>query len=73
MTHALEAIRGGGQRDAISDDALTGLSPYQTEHINRFGDYGLDLSTPPAPLPLALPARSQSSRRTATAPATAHV
>jgi len=49
----------GGHRVAISDEALAGLSPYQTDHINRFGDYVLDLSTPPAPLPFMLPTRPQ--------------
>ena len=34
---------------------ITGLSPYQIEHINRVGDYMLDLSQPPAPLPVAVP------------------
>ena len=63
MTNALNALGAGGQRDAISDEALAGLSPYQTEHINRFGDYVLDLSTPPAPLPFALPTRSRPSRQ----------
>lgn len=33
--------------------------PYRTEHINRFGDYVLDMSTPPAPLPFTLPQRRQ--------------
>ena len=40
------------------------LSPCQTEHIN---DYVLDLSQPPAPLPFALPIRTQSLAQ-ATAP-----
>jgi TnpA family transposase len=62
MTNALDAIIADGHHGMISDEALTGLSPYQTEHINRFGDYVLDLNQPPAPLPFALPARSQPSR-----------
>ena len=44
------------------------LDPYHTEHINRFGNYALDLSQPPAPLPFALLTRTGSS-----APATAPV
>jgi hypothetical protein len=28
-----------------------GLSPYQTEHINRFGNYVLDFARIPDPLP----------------------
>lgn len=55
MTKALDAIRADGLGDAITDEALAGLSPYLTEHINRFGDYVLDLSKPPEPLPFAIP------------------
>ena len=44
----------------MNDAALAGLSPYQTEHINRFGNYILDLSQLPAPLPFALQTRTQS-------------
>jgi hypothetical protein len=62
MTNALDAIIADGHHGMISDEALAGLSPYQTEHINRFGDYVLDLNQPPAPLPFALPARSQPLR-----------
>ena len=67
MTNVLENLAPGGHRVAISDKALAGLSPYQTDHINRFGDYVLDLSTPPAPLPFVLPTRPQPpSQRTKT-------
>src|SRR4051812_3209399 len=67
MTNAIENLAMGGHRVAISDEALAGLSPYQTDHINRFGDYVLDLSTPPAPLPFMLPTRRQPpSQRTKT-------
>jgi|1185.fasta_scaffold987348_2 hypothetical protein len=31
------AAEGDAIRNAVNDAALTGLSPYQTEHINRFG------------------------------------
>lgn len=27
----------------INEEILAGLAPYRTEHINRFGDYTLDL------------------------------
>jgi hypothetical protein len=64
MTQALDAIVADGHHDAASDEALAGLSPYQTEHVNRFGDYVLDLSQPPAPLPFALPAWRRTQRRT---------
>ena len=56
-----------GFADAISPEALTTLSPYQTEHINRFGDYVLDLSSTPAPLPFILPERRSPWRQTAAA------
>ena len=46
MTNALDAIVADGRRDAVSDETLAALSPYQTEHINRFGNYILDLSHP---------------------------
>ena len=51
----------------LSDEALAGLSPYQTEHINRFGNYVLDLSSPPAPLPFTLPERRPARRQTTAA------
>ena len=65
MTDALDAIAVNGSRDAISRAALAGLNPYQSEHINRSGDYTLDLGQAPAPLPFALPARSQPARQAA--------
>jgi hypothetical protein len=65
MTNALDAVVADGHRDAISREALTGLSPYQTEHSNHFGDHILDLGQPPAPLPFALPARSQPAHQAA--------
>ena len=54
---ALDAVRADGLGDAITDEALAGLSPYLTEHINRFGDYVLDLTRPPEPLPFIIPTR----------------
>jgi hypothetical protein len=65
MTNALDAVVADGHRDAISREALTGLSPYRTEHSNHFGDHILDLGQPPAPLPFALPARSQPAHQAA--------
>jgi hypothetical protein len=46
---------GDSLGDAITDEALAGLSPYLTEHINRFGDYVLDLTRPPEPLLFVMP------------------
>jgi hypothetical protein len=31
-------------------DELAALSPYQTKHIKRFGNYELDLAAVPAPI-----------------------
>jgi TnpA family transposase len=60
MTKALDAIVADGHnRVEVSDEAIASLSPYQTEHINRFGNYVLDLSQPPEPLPFALPVRTK--------------
>jgi TnpA family transposase len=42
MTRVLSDLRSEGQ--VIDEDLLRGLSPYRTMHINRFGDYRLDLS-----------------------------
>ena len=67
MTRALENMAADGFAYAISPEALTTLSPYQTEHINRFGDYVLDLSSTPAPLPFSLPERRSPWRQTAAA------
>jgi TnpA family transposase len=36
--------------DTVSEDAIAAISPYLTEHINRFGDYTLNLARkPPQP------------------------
>jgi TnpA family transposase len=37
-----------------SDQALAALTPYQTEHINRFGNYTVNFSRTPEPLTPAL-------------------
>ena len=41
MTRVLSALGEEGQ--TINAEVLAGLSPYRTSHINRFGDYTLDL------------------------------
>lgn len=48
MTRVLKDLREEG--GAISPELLAGLSPYRTSHINRFGDYTLDLDTEIGPL-----------------------
>lgn len=47
MTQVLQELQREGL--ALDKDVLAGLSPYRTSHINRFGDYTLDLgrSSPP--------------------------
>jgi hypothetical protein len=47
----------------IDEESLACLSPYQTEHINRFGRYALNRDRVPEPLDrvrvLRMPPRSQ--------------
>ena len=64
MTRALDSIAADGFGDAINPEGIATLSPYQTEHINRFGDYVLDMSLVPPPLPFTLPQRQQARRQT---------
>lgn len=52
MTRALEQMAVDGITVEVA--ALAGLSPYQTEHINRFGNYILDFARIPDPLPSQL-------------------
>ena len=42
MTRVLKEFSEEGL--PIDEEILSGLAPYRTEHINRFGDYRLDLS-----------------------------
>lgn len=38
------------QGEDVPEDALAAISPYLTEHVNRFGDYTLNLERkPPQP------------------------
>ena len=34
----------------VNEEILKGLSPYRTSHINRFGDYTLDINKPVEPI-----------------------
>ncbi len=70
MTRALDSLAADGHSAAITPETLAGTSPYLNEHLNRFGSYVLDLSTPPEPLPFTLPTWSQTSRRSAATPVT---
>jgi len=49
MTKAIDRLRAEGQE--ISDEVLAAVSPYQTSHINRFGQYQLHVRRAPDPLP----------------------
>jgi len=48
ISAALNALAKEGYLPTI--DELAALSPYQTRHIKRFGNYELDLSAIPAPV-----------------------
>ena len=48
MTNILEEMFDKGM--IVSKEDLMGLSPYQTKHIKRFGEYFVDLSKIPPPL-----------------------
>ena len=52
----MDHVFGRAAKDGVelADEALAALSPYHTEHINRFGQYALDLERPPIPLPFSL-------------------
>lgn len=48
MTRTLASLQEEGME--LNPEVLGGLSPYRTSHINRFGDYTLDLERKVAPL-----------------------
>jgi Tn3 transposase DDE domain len=48
MTKAIDRLKTQGQQ--ISNEVLAALSPYQTSHINRFGQYQLHSRRAPEPL-----------------------
>jgi hypothetical protein len=50
MTKAIDQLKAHGQE--ISKEVLAALSPYQTSHTNRFGQYQLQSRRLPEPLPL---------------------
>jgi TnpA family transposase len=49
LTNAVQRVQADGLK--ASDEALAALTPYQTEHINRFGHYAVNVSRTPDPLP----------------------
>jgi len=50
MTNVLSALQQEGV--CVTPEVVRRLSPYLTEHIKRFGQYVLDMETPPEPLDL---------------------
>ena len=52
LSRALDRLQADGLE--ASDQALATLTPYQTEHINRFGSYTVNFSRIPKPLPPTL-------------------
>jgi TnpA family transposase len=48
MSRKLKELQAEGF--LLGEPVLRGLSPYRTAHINRFGDYTLDLSKPVEPI-----------------------
>jgi TnpA family transposase len=58
LSKALNRLEADGLE--ASDQALAALTPYQTEHINRFGSYTVNFSRIPEPLPPTL-RKSESS------------
>jgi TnpA family transposase len=52
LSRALDRLQADGLE--ASDQALAALTPYQTEHINRFGSYTVNFSRVPEPLPRTL-------------------
>jgi TnpA family transposase len=53
MTKVIRQLVAEGQR--ISAEALALVSPYQTQHVNRFGNYTLNLDRTPEPVEYELP------------------
>jgi TnpA family transposase len=45
----------GRQGYLVEADTVAALSPYPTAHLQRFGDYVVDVDTPPKPLDPSLP------------------
>jgi TnpA family transposase len=59
MTRVLHDLTQEGY--SVDEDAVAALSPYLTEHINRFGRYHLDLSRAPTPIDYDTPILSKRS------------
>ncbi|MBD3887085.1 Tn3 family transposase [Phormidium tenue FACHB-886] len=59
MSRILNQLRQEGY--SFSDDAISALSPYLTEHVNRLGRYHLDLDCHPPALEFEMHIKSISS------------
>jgi TnpA family transposase len=60
MSRALARLGKDGHQ--VIPDAVASISPYQTEHINRYGSYKLRLDRTPEPIDEALRRPPQSER-----------
>jgi hypothetical protein len=60
MSRALARLATEGHE--VNLDALAAISPYQTEHINRYGSYKLRLDRTPEPIGEALKRPPQSEK-----------
>lgn len=60
MSRALARLAIEGHE--VNPDALGAISPYQTEHINRYGSYKLRLDRTPEPIDEALKRPPQSEK-----------
>lgn len=49
MSRALRDLEQSG-RFAINEKILAAMSPYRNSHINRFGDYLMDMAKPLEPM-----------------------
>jgi hypothetical protein len=58
MTMLLRQLAGEGY--AVNPETLGTLSPYPTEHIQRFGRYVLDMDNLPAPVEFEIPIISKA-------------
>lgn len=48
MSRKLKELQGSGY--PVSKEVLSGLAPYRTAHINRYGDYTIDFTRPVEPM-----------------------
>ncbi len=48
MTRAMQKMEADGH--LVSDELAASLSPYPTEHINRFGNYNPNFGRSPEPI-----------------------